>query len=119
MAPKTDNVLPEPRPGFERINYEFSKLVEDRTNGQPYQGGAYLAPSDIANMKVVFDLNAKTGFWAPAGDNRRCALEEIFSGLETLLNDGKQYKENSPNAIVRRCQMHTVQVSNTAEHYSI
>ena len=87
MAPETDNVLLEPRPGFERINYEVSKLVEDQTNGQPYKGGAYLTLSDVATMKIMFDLDAKAGFWAPADNNRRCALEEICSDLETLLNE--------------------------------
>lgn len=93
MAAETDIVLLEPRPGFERIHNEICKLVEDRTMGQRYQGGAHLTPSDIATMKIVFDLNAKNGFWAPAGNNRRCALKEIFSNLETLLDDEKSYKK--------------------------
>lgn len=93
MTPETDIILLEPRPGLERIHNEFCKLVEDRTMGQPYQGGAYLTPSDIATMKIVFNLNAKTGFWAPAGDNRKCALEEILNDLETMLNDKKLYKK--------------------------
>lgn len=38
-------------------------------------------------MKITFDLNAKTGFWAPADNNRRCALEKFCSNLETQMND--------------------------------
>lgn len=93
MAPEPDTILLEPRPGFERINNEFCKLVEDRIRGQPYKGGAYLNPSDVATMKIVFDQHAEAGFWAPADDNRRCLLEEFLSDIETEVNNQNLCKQ--------------------------
>lgn len=93
MARATDKVIPDPRPGFERIHNEYCKLVEDPTNGLPYQGGAYLTPSDIAAMKISFDLKASSHFWQRADDSTRCALEEIFTEIESLLNEINVCKE--------------------------
>lgn len=87
MAPKTDNVLQKPLPGFKRIHAEFCKLAEDSTNGLPYKEGASLTPADATAMKVGFDLEAKTRYWEPSDPSTRCALKEAFSDLDNLLNE--------------------------------
>lgn len=101
MAPETDNVLPKLIRGFKRIHQEYCKLVEDPTNGLPYQGGASLTPSDVATMRITFNQLAKTGFWEPADPSTRGALEcavegplgGAFSSLESLLNNRVKYKK--------------------------
>lgn len=99
MAPVPDNVLPKLLQGFRRIHEEVRKLADDPTKElpyeEPYEEGVSLTSSDVATMKIAFDLNANRNFWEPPDHNRRSALKESFLNpvLQTLLDDTIQYKK--------------------------
>lgn len=104
MASEIDKIFPKPLQGFKRIHKEVFNLVEDPTNGLPYQGGASLTPADVAVVKIAFELNANTDFWQPSDYNTRCALEETFSDLDTLVNEPNAYR----NKLIR-CHHPTIE----------
>lgn len=101
MASEIEHVSSKPVQGFRRLRKEYRKLAETETAQLPFREGSSLTQSDFELMDISIDEKAKSGFWIPAHQERRAALqsaltsylEEKSASFKSYLNDSMIQKE--------------------------